>query len=90
MTVNTAVSLAVGIFNDGAVTLSLAMRELQLKVGAFASKCFEEMDLLRIRNAERQARDVTHEARIRRRQQRVQQDEVQAQAEGFPYLAGAH
>ena len=30
VTVNTAVSLAVGIFNDGAVTLSLAMRELQL------------------------------------------------------------
>lgn len=90
VTVKTAVALAVGVFNDGAVTLALTMKQLDLEVGVHARRCFDEMDADRIQNAQKQANAASHEARIRRRQQRLHQDEAQEQADGFPYLAGGH
>ena len=90
VTVRTAVSLAVEIFNDRAVTLAATMRELGLNVGVHATRCFKGMDSNRVKNVRRHALAATHEARIKKRQQRLHQDENQAEAEGFPYLAGAH
>ena len=90
VTVNTAVALAVGVFNDGAVTFASVLKELGLFVGPFARKCFFDKDVRRVRNAARQEKEASHEARIKRRQSRLEKDEQQEQEEGFPYLAGGH
>ena len=89
-TVNTAVSLATGVFNDGATTYASVMRELKLDVGPFATKCFEDIDSERIKHAQRQTKASSHEARIIRRRQRLTRNESQAVREGFPYTAGGH
>ena len=68
--VNTAVALAVGMFNDGGVTFISVMEEMRLKAGQFARQCFMDKDTLRVKNAQRQAREATHETRIARRQGR--------------------
>ena len=83
-------ALAVGIYNDGAITLASTMRKLDLEVGTHARKRFAEMDVERITNVQRKADAATNEARIKRRQQRLHLDEAQEQAEGFPYAAGAN
>ena len=90
LTVKSAVSLALGIYNDGAVTLARVMRQMGLDVGLFAVKCFTDKDTERVATAQRESAAATYEARIRRRQQRLQQDEQQATAEGHPYQAGAY
>lgn len=90
VTVKMAVALAVGVFNDGAITFAATMRQLNLEVGVHARRCFEEIDAERVQNAQTQADAATHEARIRRRQQRLHLDEAQEQADGFPYLPGGH
>ena len=68
--VNTAVALAVGMFNDGGVTFISVMEEMRLEAGQFARQCFMDKDTLRVKNAQRQAREATHETRIARRQGR--------------------
>lgn len=89
-TVNTAVALATGVFNDGSVTYARVMREPGLTAGPFARACFSDIDADRIRSAQRQAKAATHEARIARRRSRLTRDETQEEQEGFPYLAGAY
>jgi len=84
-TVNTAVALAIGVFNDGSVTYARVMKEL----GPFAHVCFSNIDADHIRSAQRQAKAATHEARIARRRSRLTRNETQEE-EGFPYLAGAY
>ena len=64
------------------------MRLMELEVGEFPVKCFEEKDTHGIVTARRESAEASHEARIRRRQQLLQQDEQQAEAEGHPYQAG--
>lgn len=75
LTVKSAVSLALGIYNDGAVTLARVMRQMGLDVGLFAVKCFTDKDTERVATAQRESAAATYEARIRRRQQRLQQYE---------------
>ena len=42
-TVNTAVALATGFFNDGSITYARVMRELGLTAGPFARACFSDI-----------------------------------------------
>ena len=86
-TVNAAVALITGVFNDGSVTYARVMRELGLTAGPFARACFSDIDAAL---AQRQAEAATHEARIARRRSRLTRDETQEEQEGFPYLAGAY
>ncbi|KAK7108482.1 hypothetical protein V1264_016217 [Littorina saxatilis] len=90
ITVNQGVGLATGVFNDGAKTYASVMRELGLEIGAFATKCFADMDTERIKHAQRQALASSHEARITRRRQRLTMNELQAEREDLPYNPGGH
>ena len=87
---NIALAMAVGFFNDGSVTFTIIMKELELCVGQFAWKCFEDKDIRRIVNARRQAKEATREARRARKHHRTRKDEELEEMEGFPYLAGGH
>ena len=78
------------MFNDGGVTLISVMEEIRLEAGQFARQCFMDKNTLCVKNAQRQAREATHEARIARRQGRRMHDEQQGEREGFPYNAGGH
>ena len=86
--VNTAVALAVSVFNGGAKSYASVKRKCGLEMGPFALKCFENIDCERIKSAQRQAKAASHEARLSRRRGRKSRDEEQAEREGFPYLAG--
>ena len=90
-TVNTAVALATGVFNDGTETYNArVMRELDLTVGPYARVCFSDIDADRIQSAQQQTKASTHEARIARRRNRFARDETHEGQEGFPYLAVAY
>lgn len=71
------------MFNDGGVTFISVMEEMGLEAGQFARQCFMDKDTLRVKNAQRQAREATHETRIARRQGRRMQDEQQKEREGL-------
>jgi hypothetical protein len=90
-TVSTAVSIAVGVFNDGAKKTFLdIMRGLELSVGQFAADCFRQKNMRRIENVQRQANNASHEARVVQRRSRLARDEKQTLQEEFPYLSGGH
>ena len=74
--VNTALALAVGVFNDGAGTYAKVMRELGIKVTELARSSFEHIDAARIADPKRKTQAASHEARIRRRQERKARDEA--------------
>ena len=89
-TVNTAVALAVTLFNDGAKTYASVLEELKLTVGSFTQLFINQVDAERINNAQRQARLTSHEARIARRRAALMQNEELTRQEGNPYAAGAY
>lgn len=66
------------------------MEKTGLTVGKFCVAYFEVKDFERVRNAQRQAKLATHKERRARRRHRLQLEEQQEEAEGFPYLAGGH
>ena len=88
--VNIAVALAVCTYNDGASTFMAILREMDIQPGNFMTTFCEDKDTVRVRDAQRQAKECTKEARRAKRQRRLAQDEHQVQREGQPYLAGAH
>ena len=88
--VNTAVALAVGVYNDGAKTYASVMNELGIHVGPYASACFSDIDKERVLDARKKSQQATHEAKIRRRRRKLARNEAQEEREGFPYLAGGH
>ena len=71
------------MFNDGGVTFISVMEEMRLEAEQFARQCFMDKDTLRVKNAQRQGREATHETRIARRQGRRMQDEQQKEREGL-------
>ena len=85
VTASTALAMAVGEFNDGSVTFTGIMRDLEQNVGEFAVERFEDKDIRRIQNTQRRAQHATHEARRARRLPRLARDEQQVEREGFPY-----
>eukprot|EP00916_Digyalum_oweni_P006115 GHVL01010535.1.p1 GENE.GHVL01010535.1~~GHVL01010535.1.p1 ORF type:complete len:168 (-),score=12.39 GHVL01010535.1:823-1326(-) len=90
VTVNTAVAVAVCLFNDGASSLGAVLKNLQLNPGNFALKFFVDKDTSRILISQRQALHATKEWRRRRKTQRLGRDDDQAEREGNPYLPGGH
>lgn len=88
--VKIAAAMAVSVFNDGAQALLDIMRAMELRVGKFASDYGDQKDSRRIKNAKRQAKDASHEARIAKRRKRKTFDEEQAELEGQPYVAGGY
>ena len=61
-----------------------------INAGEFATTFFAAKDTFRVVTAQRRAQMATKESRKRRRLRRLGRDEEQAEAEGFPYLAGGH
>ena len=53
--------MEVGVFTDGSVTFTNIMGELELNVGQFAVKCFEDKNICRIQK--RRLQQAAHEAR---------------------------
>ena len=89
-TVETSVAIAVCIFNDGCNRLGQILEAMGINAGEFATTFFAAKDTFRVVTAQRQAQMATKESRKRRRLRRLGRDEEQAEAEGFPYLAGGH
>ncbi|KAK7111401.1 hypothetical protein V1264_011038 [Littorina saxatilis] len=89
-TVEAAVAIAVGVFNDGSRTFGDILSQLNLTVGKFARACFSAKDTRRIKRAQKEAQESSHEARIARRQERLKKNEASVEAEGFPYQSGAY
>ena len=90
ITAETAVAVAVCLFNDGCSTLGDILQAMKITAGEFAQVFFADKDTLRIVTAQRQAQMATKESRKRRRLRRLGRNEEQAEREGFPYLPGAH
>ena len=90
ITVKSAVSLAVSLYNDGAKTFLNILDELGLSAGYYSKQFAKTQDISRVYSARRKADYATHEARRARRRCRLQQDEKQMEVEEFPYDAGAH
>ena len=88
--VKVAAAMAVSVFSDGAQSLLDIMIAMELSVGKFASDFCKQKDSHRIKNAKRQAKDASHEARIAKRRKRKAVDEEQAELEGQPYVAGGY
>ena len=88
--VKVAAAMAVSVFNDGAQSHLDIMIAMELSVGKFASDFCEQKDSRRIKNAKKQAKDASHEARIAKRRKRKAVDEEQAELEGQPYVAGGY
>ena len=90
VSVESAVAIAVGVYNDGAKTFLDILKALNLSVGLYAQTWAKKQDAERIKNAQREAQESSHESRIARREARLRRDEQQTEAEGFPYQAGAY
>lgn len=89
-TAETAVAVAVCIFNNGCGRLGDILQGRKISVGQFAVNFFADKDALQIMTAQRQAQMLTKESRKRRRLRRLGRDEEQAGREGFPHQAGGH
>ena len=89
-TVETAVGVAVSIFNDGCSSLMAILRKMDISPKTFCRRYCEEADVERIKNAQRQAHLASKQIRQARRRRRLGADEQQAQREGQPYQAGGH
>lgn len=85
-TAETAVAMAVCLFNDGCGRLGDILQGIKISVGQFAAAFFAEKDTVRIMAAQRQSQMATKEYRKRRRLKRLGRDEEQ----GLPYQAGGH
>ena len=88
--VNTAVAIAVCVFNDGANTLGHILEKLGLSVGVFTERFLHDKDTIRIVKAQCKATMATKEYRRRKRLQRLGREEELAEQEGFPYQAGSY
>ena len=87
-TVTTAVAVAVGIFNDGAMTYAAVLKHLGLSVGVFTKQFITSADSARVANAQQKAHLSSHEARIARRRAALVRNEQQTRQEGNPYQPG--
>ncbi|KAL8607807.1 hypothetical protein ACOMHN_005362 [Nucella lapillus] len=74
-TVNTAVALAVCIFNDGATLMEAVLNRMNIEAGDFAKTFFAHKDTYRILTSQTRAQLATKESRRRRRLQRLGRDE---------------
>ena len=86
----TAVAIAVCIFNDGASTLKTMLEELGLEPGVFTCAFLEDKDAFRVLTAQRQAFKSTKEYRRMLRLRRLGREEELVELEGHPYLAGGY
>lgn len=88
--VQTAVAIAVCLFNDGASTVKTMLEKMGITVFTFTRQFLEDKDALRIICAQRQARMSSKEYRRAQRLRRLGREEELAQLEGFPYQAGGY
>ncbi|KAL8585781.1 hypothetical protein ACOMHN_037344 [Nucella lapillus] len=88
--INTAVAVAVCVFNDGANTLGHIVEKLGLSVGLFTERFLHAKDTSCILTAQCRAPMATKEYRRRKRLQRLGREEELAELEGFPYQAGCY
>ena len=86
----TAVALAVCIFNDGCQTLCEILDAIQINAGQFTKSFCANKDTIRIITSQKKALEATKEMRKLRKRQRVNKDEQAAARENYPYLRGAH
>ena len=89
-TVETAVAVAVCLFNDGCTALMAILRTMDIIPGQFCSAYCEQTDAYRVKNAQRQVMLASKELRQARRRRRLGIDEAQAGREGHPYQAGGY
>ena len=87
---NSAVAIAVSIFNDGASSVGQMLRKMDLAAGVFACDFFKHKNTYRVITAQRQAKQASKESRKHRRLQRIGAEEEMAEKEGFPYVPGGH
>lgn len=89
-TVETAVAVAVAVFNDGCTSLMAILRMMDIYPGQFCRKFCEDADLVRKKNAQRQTLLASKALRQARRRRRLGADEKDAERESHPYLAGGY
>lgn len=89
-TVETAVAIAVSMFNDGCTSLMAILRMMDIHPGQFCRTFCEEADVERLKNAQRQARLASKALRQARRRRRLGADEQEAEREGHPYQPGGY
>ena len=91
-TVNSAVAIAVSIFNDGTSSVGQMLRNMDLEAGVFACDFFKHKDTYgyRVITAQKQAKQASKESRKQRRLQRTGAAEEMAEKEGFPYVPSGH
>ncbi|GFO24502.1 hypothetical protein PoB_005100700 [Plakobranchus ocellatus] len=89
LAVKTAVAIAVAVFNDGAKSY-VAIMEMGLKSTRYLRTFHQSRDKACIRRARRNASEASLESRRAKRRLRLACGEQQEEAEGFPYLSGAH
>ena len=86
--VNTAVAIAVCVFNGGANTLGHMLEKLGMSVGVSTEQFLQDKDTMRILTSHRMAHLATREERRRRRLQSIGREEEPTDMEGFLYQAG--
>ena len=82
----TAVAVAVSVFNDRCTSLMAILHLMDIQPGHFCRSFCEETDVFRIKNAQRHAKLAFKELRKARRQLRLGLEEQEAAREGHPYL----
>jgi hypothetical protein len=88
--VETAVAIAVSVFNQGSTVFLDMLQQMCIVPGDFARDFCARKDSCRIKQAQKEALQSTKESRQARRRARLQADEIVAQREGQPYAAGAY
>ena len=89
-TVETAVAVAVTIFNDGCTSLMAMLKMMDINPREFCRTFCEEADNARVKNAQRHTLLASKALRQARRRRKLNKDEREAEGEGHPYEAGGY
>lgn len=88
--VQTAVAIAVCVYNDGASNIKRILEHMSISAGVFTQTFIESKDTYRVICAQRQAKMSSKEYRRAQRLRRLGIEEELAEIEGFPYVAGGY
>ena len=86
----TAVVIAVTLFNDSAGRIKDILQKMDITAGSFTCCFLEDEDSQRMWIAQRQAFNASNEYRIAQRLRRLGREAEMAELEGYPYQAGGY
>lgn len=85
---DTAVYIAVGIYNDGLTSAIKVMQKIGIKIGPNCYNYCQETDENRIKLSDRSLSDAARRSRIEQKASRKEEDEFYVSMEGEMYGAG--